>query len=185
MRSFSRKKPCSWELQVKMMAQHWPGFQFFPSVTNDYLLWKGTLRPLQKTYTVGVLFKPAMIDRPYVYLIDPPLRPRDSGTYKEIPHLIYNEGDPEFSGLCLFDPARKEWSDHMLIAKTTVPWASKWLYYYELWHYDGKWRGGGIGPESAALAEQEVVHGATKEYTPDSKGKITLAIQQTIQDTLP
>ena len=32
----------------------------------------------------------------------------------------------------------------MLLAKTTVPWASRWLYYYELWLVTGKWLGGGI-----------------------------------------
>ena len=30
--------------------------------------------------------------------------------------------------------------------ETIVPWASLWLYYYEVWHATGEWLGGGEHP---------------------------------------
>ncbi|MBP8931241.1 MAG: hypothetical protein KBG46_08165 [Paracoccus sp.] len=37
----------------------------------------------------------------------------------------------------------KEWNPSMSIAKTTVPWAARWLACYELWEATGRWHGGG------------------------------------------
>ena len=34
----------------------------------------------------------------------------------------------------------------MLIAETIVPWASEWLFYYEIWKGTGEWYGGGDWP---------------------------------------
>jgi hypothetical protein len=36
-----------------------------------------------------------------------------------------------------------QWRPTMLIAQTTVPWISEWLYYYEIWLVTGQWHGGG------------------------------------------
>ncbi|MEZ5962170.1 MAG: hypothetical protein R3C30_17355, partial [Hyphomonadaceae bacterium] len=83
-------------------------------------------------------------------LITPHLIPRDGATYEDIPHLIFCSKQPKDSALCLFDPDGKGWKPTMWIADTTVPWASRWLYYYELWHFDGVWRGGGVGPATIA-----------------------------------
>src|SRR3546814_5456043 len=87
-------------------------------------------------------------DLPYVMITDPPIEPRPGGTYDQIPHLMFDSDNPIKSGLCLFDPDGREWSDADLIAETTVKWASEWLHYYELWHLTGEWLGPSVGYES-------------------------------------
>lgn len=158
-------RPRSIGAQIDRMRR-WPNF--VAHRRGNAVMWKGRLRGFQKFYNVGVIWGLSDQDRPYVFLIDPPLRPREGGTYEEIPHLMFDAEDPPSSGLCLFDPEGKEWSDHMLIADTTIPWAARWLYYYELWHYDGEWRGGGVGAESVAKARNEAVYAAAKEYAADA-----------------
>lgn len=150
-----QKKPRSIGAQISRMKR-WPSFEICEQSPN-HVIWRGSLRGFQLVYSVGIIWQAdGSMDRPHVWLISPKLRPREGGTFKEIPHLMYNGENPERSGLCLFDPDAKEWGSNMLIADTTVPWAAAWLRYYELWHYDGMWRGGGVGPES--VAEMEAVN---------------------------
>lgn len=78
---------------------------------------------------------------PHVFILEPKLRPRAGMAFYDIPHLLFNAEVPEDSALCLFDPEGREWNATMLIADTTVPWASEWLHHYECWHFDGIWRG--------------------------------------------
>jgi hypothetical protein len=51
--------------------------------------------------------------------------------------------------LCLFLPGSREWNGDDPIALTILPWASLWLYFYEVWHATGEWLGGGVHPEEA------------------------------------
>lgn len=37
-----------------------------------------------------------------------------------------------------------QWRPTMLIAQTTVPWISEWLFYYEIWLVTKQWHGGGV-----------------------------------------
>jgi hypothetical protein len=71
---------------------------------------------------------------PIVHVVHPPLEWMGN---KDPPHR-YNDGS-----LCLFLPQKGEWRADMLIATTTVPWASEWLAHYEIWLACGQWRGGG------------------------------------------
>jgi len=34
----------------------------------------------------------------------------------------------------------------MSIASTILPWASEWLFHYEIWRATGEWTGGGREP---------------------------------------
>ena len=135
--------------QIAAMRRVWPQLNY-EKKPDGLLIWRGILRPKAQPYDVAVLWKPGLLDRPYAFIIDPPIRPRPGGTYEEIPHLILDEENPESSGLCLFDPDGKEWSESDLIAETTVHWVSEWLLYYELWHMDGRWLGKSVGYESVA-----------------------------------
>jgi hypothetical protein len=81
---------------------------------------------------------------------------------------MFNSKDPELSGLCLFDPEGREWSNKLLIADTTMRWVAEWLMYYELWHFDGIWRGGGVGPESIAEARAAAVYRETGQLVKDA-----------------
>lgn len=58
---------------------------------------------------------------------------------QKLPHVY----DTELQQLCLYSISKKEWSSKQLITKTLIPWASEWLFYYELWLVTGDWHGGG------------------------------------------
>jgi hypothetical protein len=73
--------------QLKAMQQRWPDFRG-EKKADGTLVWIGRLKPKAKTYIIGIVWKPG-VDRPYVTLIDPPLRPRANGTFEDIPHLMF------------------------------------------------------------------------------------------------
>ena len=134
---------------LKAMRLAWP--QLVATKRGDGLVvWQGPIRPRGMVYGVRIFWWPGMIDGPYVIVADPDIQPREGLKHADIPHLMFNPEDPTLSGLCLFDPAGKEWSPADLIADTTIPWASEWLHYYELWHMTGEWLAPGVGPESVA-----------------------------------
>lgn len=124
------------------MQARWPTFSFEVLDNGPMMVWRGRIRGFQKDYRIQVQW--SWLKKgvpPYVFVLDPPIRPRSGEHFVDLPHLIYSEGVPEDSALCLFDPKTGEWSDRKLIADTTLPWASEWLHHYELWHVTGDWRG--------------------------------------------
>jgi hypothetical protein len=135
------------------MEAKWPDFAF-EKRGSGALVWRGPLRPKMRTYNVQVYWHAPNFALPYVCVIDPKLKPRPGVGFDAIPHLLFDAADPEWSGLCLFDPAGKEWDPSKLIADTTIYWAAEWLLYYELWHLTGKWLGPSVGPESVAAMLQ-------------------------------
>lgn len=137
------------DAQLKAMAAQWPDFTG-KRLADGTLIWIGPLRPKARPYVVSVIWKPGAMSLPYVMVDDPQLKPRPSGTFAEIPHLIFTADNPEQSGLCLFDPDGREWTPADLIADTTIWWAAEWLAYYELWHMTGTWLAPGVGYESVA-----------------------------------
>ena len=168
------QRPRSLGAQKARMEARWPRFQF--EVLNGSMVrWLGPLRGFQKEYVIAVHWDAGRTEKPYVLLRDPPLLPREGGTYEEIPHLIFYSQHPELSGLCLFDPNGNEWSNKLLIADTTIAWAAEWLLYYELWHMDGVWRGGGVGPESIAEARDAAVYRETGQLAKDATPPATVA----------
>lgn len=57
--------------------------------------------------------------------------------------------------LCLYYPGSGEWNHRSILADTIIPWASEWLFYYELWSITGEWHGGGKHAEDKeAISEQ-------------------------------
>ena len=57
----------------------------------------------------------------------------------KLPHVYSSKRQQ----LCLYSPSRNEWNGFNYIIDTIIPWASEWLYFYELWLPEGKWYGGG------------------------------------------
>jgi hypothetical protein len=112
----------------------------FPDATTRWkqgrLTWTGPLQPtpLSDTYTVAITWPGR--GRPKVSVLDPAL---EAPGGRRVPHV--------FSPLelCLHFP--EEWHDSMLISDTIIPWASEWLYFYELWLATGDWHGGGHEPD--------------------------------------
>lgn len=120
---------------IKMKAFH-P--QFKEQVKTNKVTWVGSLKPsgLTSRYVIKVEYELGL--SPRVSVVTPSLRSRADGV--RIPH-IYKGNYP-----CLYFPwsKEKEWTPNKHIAMTIIPWASLWLYYYEVWHATGVWEGGGI-----------------------------------------
>lgn len=154
------QRPRSIGAQKARMAAKWPQFTF-EALEGSMVRWVGPLRGFQKGYVVAVHWDGQSLERPYVLLREPQLRPRQGWTFEEIPHLMFYSKHPELSGLCLFDPEGGEWTNKRLIADTTIVWTAEWLLYYELWHIDGVWRGGGVGPENTAEARAAALYRET------------------------
>lgn len=125
-------------LVLQRLALH----QLFPvasaSICRDELVWKGGLTPspMSRTYRVELRYKMNLF--PSVRVITPELETRGG----ERPPHLYSNGN-----LCLFYPKTKEWHGGLLLARTVVPWASEWLFHYEIWLAGGAWHGGGYHEE--------------------------------------
>lgn len=117
--------------------------QAFPSFTMEWrcgqVRWRGPLQPTEVSseYITDVSYR---LGRwPKVRVLDSPIVRRAG---QVAPHRYADDS------LCLFHPKRSEWVPTMAIAETIVPWASLWLYYYEVWLATGEWVGGGEHPRS-------------------------------------
>ena len=71
-----------------------------------------------------------------IYPIEPFIGREVNG--KMVPHM-YPDGS-----LCLYYPDYDEWNYMDSWAETLIPWASLWLYYFEIWLMTDEWLGGGI-----------------------------------------
>lgn len=136
------------------MCRDWPGFHG-NRFGDGTVAWIGELQPHAQPYTIEVFWNQRILDRPYVVVADPPIAPRPGLVFEDIPHLMFNAMEPTRSGLCLFDPAAREWTPADLIAESTIPWAAEWLHFYELWHLSGEWLGPGVGHESIGRMRAE------------------------------
>lgn len=96
---------------------------------------------LSRVYKVLICYK--HFKTPKVYVLSPNIYELTKGLR---PEHVY-EFDEKRTQLCLYYPSNIEWDKSMFIAKTIIPWASLWLYYFEIWLATGKWQGGGIHPQ--------------------------------------
>ena len=115
--------------------KHLPSFEV--RIVNGSLIAVGYLQPtaISANYKIRVAYRVGK--SPAFEVIAPELQRRNG---EVIPHMYRQKR------LCLYEPGKGYWSPHQSIAATIVPWASLWLYYYELWHATGKWLGGGHEP---------------------------------------
>jgi RNA polymerase subunit RPABC4/transcription elongation factor Spt4 len=90
---------------------------------------------ISEKYQILVNYEKNMSIR--VFVIEKDLKIASNRT--KLPH-VYNSKQQQ---LCLFSPSKKEWNGFTYIVDTVIPWASEWLYYYELWLPEGQWYGGG------------------------------------------
>lgn len=77
---------------------------------------------------------------------------------KKLPHVY----DHEKQHLCLYSISLKEWDSKKLIIKTLIPWASEWLFFYELWLIEGQWLGGGHDEYGWENKDKNVLDGREK-----------------------
>lgn len=127
--------PISLAKQNIAMRREFPHFESIWS--KNSVTWVGTIQPteLSRVYTVRITY--SLENPPRVEVINPKLKRNDKN--QPIPHT-FNDGS-----LCLYFYKNKEWDrKNDLIAETIIPWISEWLFYYEIWHATGEWKGGGI-----------------------------------------
>jgi hypothetical protein len=98
----------------------------------------GVLRPTSRSDAYEFILKYNLDDSPKTKILAPMLMKNCKG--EEAPHLYPNEN------LCLYHPQYREFSRIDFLSDTIIPWASLWLYYYEVWHLTGEWLGGGEHP---------------------------------------
>ena len=117
------------------------------NIKNGVLTWVGIVKtgPFSKEYTIKIEYR--IGKSPLTWLVNEKL---DSETYMKIPHKYNVDFNAGTIQLCLYKPGNKEWMKHYSIAKTIVPWAIEWLYYYEIWQITGEWQGGGAHPTPKA-----------------------------------
>jgi hypothetical protein len=121
--------------QAMFIRVRLPGFK--TRFEGSTLVVTGAIQPCEICDTYWIKLEYRVGRRPKVRVESPPLEGREG---KKIPHMY------EQKYLCLYLPGAGYWSEDKELAKTIIPWASLWLYYYELWHATGEWMGGGVVP---------------------------------------
>lgn len=134
--NYFKRRRLSISQQIACMSALQP--QLNPTCNRGTVTWRGPLRPaaISTIYRAKISYKPPRF--PTVSILAPKLTSR--GEDEQIPH-VYPGNLP-----CLSRPALGEWTSHLFIATTIVPWLCLWLYYYEVWHATGEWFGGGDHP---------------------------------------
>jgi hypothetical protein len=132
---FTQKALSLGQQAFKLKALH-P--QFRSGLSRSSITWIGNITPseLSRTYLLRVEYRLQV--EPRVSVIEPLLKRRSDSS--RIPHTY--PGDY----LCLYRPKYREWNPNLFVAETIIPWASVWLYFYEVWHATGEWLGGGEHP---------------------------------------
>jgi hypothetical protein len=126
-----------------MLTAAFPSFRQI--ARGNPFVWVGTLTPGDMTATYKVRITYEVGKRPTVDVLDPKLVPREEGG--SVPHT-FRPGR-----ICLH--LHEEWDSTLYLHQTIVPWASLWLYYYELWHATGEWLGGGHEPEAVKTEDSK------------------------------
>jgi hypothetical protein len=104
-------------------------------LTRHELVWSGRLSPAEYSHSYEVVISHNLHLAPLVYVVRPRL---EVVTGKHLPHVF------ALNTLCLHTLSRP-WIASRLIADTLVPWASEWLFFYELWlATGGEWFGEGV-----------------------------------------
>lgn len=137
--------------QVQDMAHVWPQFELALGLGPNSVVWFGPLKGLERPFTLSIEYGlpiSGLAQRHRLFPVVRVLRPSlvlnfNADDEAPLPHVYFEGPDYRLSPLCLFDPMANEWNPSMSIAKTTVPWAARWLACYELWEATGRWHGGG------------------------------------------
>jgi len=142
--------------QLAYMRMWWPAFT--TRIRHGMMWAEGDICPdeLCAAYRIRIDYPGGGV--PEVRVLQPQLHAREEGG--RIPHMYGQDR------LCLYLPGTGEWSPSKPIAVTIVPWASLWLYFYEVWRATGEWWGGGIEPEVTPPIRRE-----PGEYEPQRKAK--------------
>lgn len=116
---------------------------------EDELIWIGeiTPTPLSELYKIKLHYKKGEFIK--VFVIGKKLKLAHGE--KKLPH-VYSTIKQQ---LCVYYPNNNEWHPGMFYVQSLIPWASEWLYHYEIWVGTGKWHGGGIEHEQRIESKDE------------------------------
>jgi hypothetical protein len=129
---------------------------FEPTAKADWIgIWEGPVKPAGKTYRIRIvyfrrtIFDGWMLENPYVtvHIVDPPIGAEALRDDKFLPHIYWNDRNPAWPALCLWDPKEMFWTPEQSIASTIIPWTSEWLLFFEYWQITGEFRGPGRHPD--------------------------------------
>lgn len=132
-----QNKRISLIVQAGKLKSMFPGSQVVRN-GEESLIWIHTITPtpLSDKYKIKIVYR--RYKGVKCFVLEPRLQLADGE--KVLPH-VYSTPEQQ---LCLFFPDGSEWNTGMLYTETIVPWASEWLYHYEIWLATGGiWHGGG------------------------------------------
>lgn len=136
------QKPKSLRLFDQMIALRATYPSSICEIRGDTLWWHGKIQPtpISKEYSVIMTYK--LWKSPSVWVIGEELQKLDD---PEFPHRYKKDEKNQMVRICLYRYA--EFSSKKFLAKTIIPWAVEWLYFYEIWLTTGEWCGGGEHPD--------------------------------------
>src|ERR1700733_455809 len=117
------------DAQDEQIRRLFPAFR--QTCALDFMgAWRGPLRPLARTYEIGIVYFPrvrfggGVIVNPWIRLelLDPAIGLDPRGTGEKPPHIYEHHGRAPGLSLCLYDPRTDEWGPDRLIAETIIPW---------------------------------------------------------------
>lgn len=115
--------------QIAGMGRAFPGFHW--RRTRFGMTWTGQLAPTIDSPAYRIRITHNAGRAPRVSVLSPRIDPAAMHLYRD-------------GSLCLYWPEEWSWSSQRSLAKSIVPWAALWLYYYEIWCLVGEW----LGPSS-------------------------------------
>lgn len=134
----SKGTPVPIPAQISILAKYYPN-SVVKSQTLRRLVWETDIIPTPNSATYRIRIDYIINQKPYVYVIDPPVLARPEGADK-LKHVY----DTKTQQICLYYGPFGEWNSTMFLAQKIVPWAAEWLLFYELWVITGEWLGEGI-----------------------------------------
>lgn len=128
-------------IQILAMKQIFPSLKYYRNCNVSY--WQGELGTSNSgkyanLYQVKIIYK--YKKSPKVFIISPAI-------HQDAPHR-YPDGS-----LCLHYPKDRDWKYNSIIAKTIVPWACEWFYFYEAWQEYGVWYADEVPHEKRKIQE--------------------------------
>lgn len=138
MERMSKRQPVPIHAQVSILAKLYPNGEV-KTQTLRHLVWEMNILPSPNSTTYRIRIDYTIGESPKVFVIDPPVLKRPGGQ-DYLPHVF----DTKQQQICLYYSPFGEWNGSMFLARKIVPWASEWLFYYELWLSTGEWLGEGI-----------------------------------------
>ncbi|CAI2473783.1 Uncharacterised protein [Serratia proteamaculans] len=151
-------KPLTIAQQYQALQTGGPHERLLITDKDRTLLWEGWLQPslFSRRYKIAVRYTLGKL--PVCVVTEPDLFALAGTT--AIPHLYPKDKHISGARLCLFLPSSQaddklsEWRSQLKISDTVIPWASLWLFYFELWLHTGHWEGGGKHPAASGVKNE-------------------------------